>query len=75
MLGHLNFNTLRNKIEAVEKLMQNNINISLFSEAKLDETFPNQQFKSAVLKCFEEIETNMAGVLCFTSVKIFLVNQ
>ena len=28
--------------------------------------------KSVAIKCLEEIETNMAGVLCFTSMKIFL---
>ena len=40
-LGHLKVNFLRNKIEAVEKLMRNNIDISLLEETKLDETFPN----------------------------------
>ena len=39
ILGHFNINSLRNKIEAVEELKQNNIDISLFSETKLDETF------------------------------------
>ena len=43
ILGHLNVNSLRNKIEAVEELMQNNIDISLFSESELDETFSYQQ--------------------------------
>ena len=39
ILGHFNINSLRNKIEAVEELKQNNIDFSLFSETKLDETF------------------------------------
>ena len=39
ILGHFNINSLRNKIEAVEELKQNNIDISLFSETKIDETF------------------------------------
>ena len=39
ILGHLNVNSLRNKMETVKKLMRNNIDISLFSETKLDETF------------------------------------
>ena len=43
MLGHSNVNSLRNKIEAIEELMENNIDISLFSETKLDETFLNLQ--------------------------------
>ena len=32
---HLNTNSLRNKTEAVEELMRNNIDISLFSETEL----------------------------------------
>ena len=44
ILGQLNVNSLRNKIEAVEELIRNNVEISLFSETKLDETFPKQQF-------------------------------
>ena len=43
ILGHLNVNSPRNKIEAVKEIMQNNIDISLFSETKLDETVPNQR--------------------------------
>ena len=46
ILGDLNINSLRNKIGGVEELIRNNIDISLFSETKLDETFPNQQFTS-----------------------------
>ena len=45
ILGHLNVNSLRNKIETVEGLMENNIDIPLFSENKLDDTFWNLQFK------------------------------
>ena len=76
ILGHLNVNSLRSKIEAVEELMRNNIDISLFSETKLDETFPNQQFKFSGYKMFlQEIETNMAGILCFTSIKYSLQNS
>ena len=54
ILGHLNVNFLRNKIQAVEKLIGNNIDISLFSETKLDETFPNQQFKISGYKMFRK---------------------
>ena len=39
ILGHLNVNSLRNKTEAVEELMENNIDIFLFSETKLDQVF------------------------------------
>ena len=44
VIGHLNVNSLRNKFEAVEKLVQNKVDICFVSETKIDETFPNQQF-------------------------------
>ena len=31
--------------------------------------------KSAAIEHLEEMETNMAGVLCFTSMKMFLAKQ
>ena len=61
ILGHLNVNSLRNKNEAVEELMRNNIDISFFSETKLDETFPNQQFKISGYKMFRR-DRNKHGV-------------
>ena len=44
----------------MEELIRNNIDIFLFSETKLDETFPNQQFKirGHNIKFLKEIETN-----------------
>ena len=68
ILGNLNVNSLRDKIEAVEELIRNNIDIFLFSETKLDEAFPNQQFK---ISGYEMFGRDMSGVLCFTSMKIF----
>ena len=53
LLGHLNVHSLNNKIEAVEEIMRNNIAISLFSETKLHETFPNHQFKNNGYKMFK----------------------
>ena len=42
--GHLNVNSLRNKFEAVEELVQNKVNIYFLSQTKIDKTFLNQQF-------------------------------
>ena len=75
ILGHINVNSHRSKIEALEELMRNKIDISLFSETKLDETFQINNLKLAAIKCLEEIETNMSGVLCFTSMKVFFAKQ
>ena len=65
ILGHLNVNSLRSKIEAVEELMRNNIDISLFSETKLDETFPNQQFKISGYKMFRRDRNKHGGGIMF----------
>ena len=72
ILGSLNVNSRRNKIETVEELMRKSIDISLFSDTQLDEIFPNKQFEISVYKMFRKIETDMAGIFCFTSMKIFL---
>ena len=65
ILGHLNVNSLRSKIEAVEELIRNNIDISLFSETKLDETFPNQQFKISGYKMFRRDRNKHGGGIMF----------
>ena len=70
ILGHLNVNSLRNKIEAVEELMRNKIDISLFSEFKLVETFPNQQFKIGEYKMFRRDRNKHGGVLRFINESI-----
>ena len=71
ILGHLNVNSLRNKIEAVEELMRNNIDISLFSETKLDETFPNQQFKISGYKMFgRDRNKHGGGIMSYIDEKI-----
>ena len=44
MPGHLNVNSLRNKIESIEDVIQGTFDIFLLSETKIDEIFPNKQF-------------------------------
>ena len=44
ILGHLNINSLRNKIDSVRHIIGNNIDIFLISETKLNATFPESQF-------------------------------
>ena len=63
ILGLLNVNSLRNKIKVVEKLLPNNIDISLFSETKLDETFPNQQLSG--YKMFRRDRIKHGGGIMF----------
>ena len=53
----------------MEELIRNNIAISLFSETKLDETFPNQQFTISDYKMFRR-DRNKHGV-----VMMFYINE
>ena len=49
----------------MEELLRNNIDISLFSETKLDETFPNQQFKISGYKMFRRDRNKHGGGIMF----------
>ena len=44
-LGHLNINSVRNKFEALTYIIDNNIDLLLISETKLDDSFPTAQFQ------------------------------
>ena len=43
ILGHLNINSVRNKFEAL--IIDNNIDLLLISETKLDDSFPTAQLQ------------------------------
>ena len=44
MIGHLNINSIRNKFESVKHIIEENVDIILFFETKLNDTFPDSQF-------------------------------
>ena len=44
VIGQLNINSLRNKMEALKLIIGQNIDILIITETKLDETFPKAQF-------------------------------
>ena len=64
-IGVLNVNSLRNKIGAVQELITNNIDICLFSETKIDESFSNQQFNKSNHKTFPRDRNKHGGGLLF----------
>ena len=45
ILGNLNTNSVRNKFEALTYIIDNNIDLLLISETKLDDSFPTAQFQ------------------------------
>ena len=75
ILWHLNVSSLRNKIEAVEEIIRNNINISLFSDNKLDKTFPKQQFKISGYKMFRREKQTWRGYYVLHQWKYSLQNS
>ena len=72
VIRHLNVNSLRNKFDAVEELVQNEIDICFLSEKK-DEAFPNQQLMmvlTMVISYSAEIEIVMMESFYVTLMKI-----
>ena len=44
VIAHLNINSIRNKLEPLKAIIENNLDILLISETKLDDSFPDPQF-------------------------------
>ena len=44
IVRHLNINSLKNKFEFLEDVIKRNLDITLLSETKLDDSFPSAQF-------------------------------
>ena len=45
IFGHLNINSMRNKFDLLVDQIKGNVDITIISKAKFDESFPNGQFK------------------------------
>lgn len=52
VIGHLNVNSLRQKLEAVAEPVQNMVDVCFFSEKKVDEAVSTQQFMINGFKLF-----------------------
>ena len=61
VLGHININSLAGKVEDLKELIQQNIDILLITETKLDECFPIQQFVINGYTCPYRIDRNING--------------
>ena len=51
IIGHININSVRNKIHMLADIIRGRVDIMLISETKLDNTFPKPQF---FLQCYSE---------------------
>ena len=45
IIAHLNISSIRNKFDSLSFMIENNVDILLISETKLDDSFPSGQFK------------------------------
>ena len=52
--GYLNVNSIRNKFVSIEELIKRAFDIFLISETKIDDSFPNAQFKIEGYKTFRK---------------------
>ena len=67
--GQLNVNSIRNKFESVQEIVQNTFDIFLVCETKIDSSFPNQQFCIPEYRIFRNDRNACGGGL------LFYVNQ
>ena len=62
IVGHLNINTLRNKFEALQHVINRNLDIILLSETKFDDSFPSAQL---ILKGYLDKKSSSGGLLLY----------
>ena len=65
ILGHLNINSLRNKFESITDVIQGTFDIFLLSESKIDESFPDKQFRLNNYKIFRKDRNRYGGGIMF----------
>ena len=71
VIGHLNVDSLGNKFEAVQEIVQNKVDICLLSETKIDETILNQQYMINGYKLFRrDRNCHGGGILCYINENI-----
>ena len=63
--GHLNVNSIFNKFVSIQELIKGLFNIVLISETKIDDSFPNAQFKIEGYKNFRKDRDAFEGGLFF----------
>ena len=61
VLGHPNIDSIRNKFETLTFIIDNNIDILLISETKLDDSFPTAQFLIKVFSGPYRFDRNSKG--------------
>ena len=60
-IGHLNINSLRNKITLITPFIQRKLDIFFITETKIDESFPDAQFQIPFYKMFRKDRNKKGG--------------
>ena len=74
IIAHLNVNSLRNKPEFLKEQIQDNIDILMISETKIDASFPIGQFLLNSYSTPFRLDRNVHGGGYYMFGKIFLQN-
>ena len=61
LIGHLNINSLRNKFSPLKQIIQDNIDIFLVSETKIDNSYPEEQFTISGFSTPHRLDRNDSG--------------
>ena len=71
-IAYLNINSVRNKFDQLKEYLGNTINILKIAETKLDETFPDSQFKMPGMKkpYRLDISASSGGLLVYVDTNI-----
>ena len=73
LIGHLNINSIRNKVNMLSYMIGNKIDILMISESKLDDTFPTSQFViDSFTEPFRLDRTRNGGMVYYFMLKITL---
>ena len=76
IIAHLNINFIYNKFEALKSLVENKIDVLVIAEAKIDGSFPSNQFLIGGFSTpFREDRNCHGGGYLFRCAKVFLARQ
>ena len=65
LFGNLNINSIRNKFESVQEIIQNNFEIFLSIETGIDSSFPSQQYSIPEYRTFRKDLSQMTYPFSF----------
>ena len=61
IIGHININSFRNKFEQLVIFINNNLDILMISETKIDDTFPDSQFLIKDFRYLKDLIVQIKG--------------